>query len=287
MMSSSAGGNREAASSIAPPVPANFHSMSGKQAKHAALLQSLAADLLSSARSTPVLSPNSKSNPNAGFFGGSVNGTLPSQARPVQPLSVPSPSTSQPRQPTYSGSIGRSGLPNGMTEGNWNTFATHAPVPQRPIQMNMNMESSSSSRSITPTTYTNNNTGPSYNVNGRGGGGPGSPIPIVPPTQPMQRGQLLALLNGGPALSPKVGGFNQGGPMHQQQYPPPLSRGSIPSFPPQNQMQQGPPPQFQQRGMLVPGNNTVAGPPRSQQSGAGAGAANLLAILNKPVSYQH
>ena len=142
-----------------------------KQAKHAALLQSLANDLFSkSSNSTPAPALGNNS-----VFMDHRSGTVsPSVLPPVR----------QPNALTQKSGTGNGGLfplANGMN-------AYVAPTSLHSIsQVQVNGNSYiSNSRSVTPKiTYPPSD-----------GGGPGSPIPVVPPANPLQRDQLLALLNG-------------------------------------------------------------------------------------------
>jgi hypothetical protein len=162
----------------AAPVQPNEPTLS-RQAKHTALLQSLANDLFSkSSNSTPALAFGS--NPAFMDHGSSPPVLLPS----IPQLNGSLPDPAQMNGKEHGGFFSPS--PSSVSRG-MNTYITPAPIHSAPqVQMNGNgISYISHSRSVTPkVTYPQ-----------RDGGGPGSPIPVVPPANPLQRDQLLSLLN--------------------------------------------------------------------------------------------
>ena len=153
-----------------------------RHAKHAALLQSLAHDLFSkSSNSTPA--PGFGSKPvfmDHGSGTASHHSLLPS---------MPQPNGSLPNLAQANGKECGVFFPSALSSisNGTNPYVNPDPIHSvSPPKMNgNNISYISNSRSVTPKV--------AYPP--RDGGGPGSPIPVVLPANPLQRDQLLVLLN--------------------------------------------------------------------------------------------
>lgn len=244
-----------------------------KHAKHTALLQSLASDLFTKS-STPA-------PPSATFFPDHVrSGTVPPPVAPLpngasmqmHPNGGPPP----PMMHMHMNGLGHGapfppppsmGMMNGMSAYPPAAPPSHS-IPQIQMHTNSNNHVLSSSRSATPR-------GMSYAR--RDGGGSGSPIPVIPPVQPLQRNQLLSLLNG-PSSSPAP----QSTPFapHMNMQPPQLARkGSYTQPTPRPVGIAGPHSNFQ-TAPLFPPNTMKSSTPAP--AAAAQGNINLLSILNHP-----
>lgn len=248
-----------------------------KQAKHTALLQSLANDLFGkSSNSTPALAFESKPT----FMDDRSDTAPPPMLLPN--ILQPNGGLPNPAQMNGNGYGGFFSASSSSASHGMNTHVTPAPIHSTPqVQMNGNgISYISHSRSVTPkVTY------PPHD-----GGGPGSPIPVVPPPNPLQRDQLLSLLN-------RENGHNTKSPQHMPRFamvPPQLARKQ--SYQPQPSLRAVPaggPTSLQGAPTVLPlphpatsnggGSFPTAAPVPTPSAPPNPG---LLSILNQPFPYR-